>query len=303
MSLLKCTECGHEVSDKAKNCPKCGAPVRKKSKFGCFSVSILIILFLVAINQIPDHIEEQERNKKSYENEQVAAKLENEKLAKRNLEEKKFVAAIEGHYQKVLNHFENKRYEEAFQGALEFERYGQREYKDIKEIKRLSRINFLENKVKDIPKAQYFENLTIYIELKTLDPENQKYQEKTHYYATALKKQSEKEKSQRTKSTNSYLPSIVHPGQLKNYADKITKNGVVNVCKLNGKIDEREDDLKQLCLDWYFYRKMIAKYHQENNSKKLRESQVGFQRINQWLNDYHQDDVSVMLSLIEQAGW
>ena len=27
MSLINCTECGKQVSDKAKNCPNCGAPI------------------------------------------------------------------------------------------------------------------------------------------------------------------------------------------------------------------------------------------------------------------------------------
>ncbi len=30
MSLIKCTECGNEVSDKAANCPHCGAPIDTK---------------------------------------------------------------------------------------------------------------------------------------------------------------------------------------------------------------------------------------------------------------------------------
>lgn len=29
MALIKCTECGHMVSDKAVECPKCGCPIRK----------------------------------------------------------------------------------------------------------------------------------------------------------------------------------------------------------------------------------------------------------------------------------
>lgn len=29
MTLIKCKECGQEVSDKAKSCPKCGAPVER----------------------------------------------------------------------------------------------------------------------------------------------------------------------------------------------------------------------------------------------------------------------------------
>jgi rRNA maturation endonuclease Nob1 len=31
MALIKCTECGKEISDKAKTCPSCGAPVKSVS--------------------------------------------------------------------------------------------------------------------------------------------------------------------------------------------------------------------------------------------------------------------------------
>ncbi len=27
MALISCSECGHEVSDRAESCPKCGAPI------------------------------------------------------------------------------------------------------------------------------------------------------------------------------------------------------------------------------------------------------------------------------------
>lgn len=30
MALIKCKECGKEVSDKAKSCPNCGAPIDTK---------------------------------------------------------------------------------------------------------------------------------------------------------------------------------------------------------------------------------------------------------------------------------
>ena len=29
MSLIKCSECGKEISDKAKVCPNCGAPIKE----------------------------------------------------------------------------------------------------------------------------------------------------------------------------------------------------------------------------------------------------------------------------------
>lgn len=31
MALIKCKECGHEVSDKASACPNCGCPLEKES--------------------------------------------------------------------------------------------------------------------------------------------------------------------------------------------------------------------------------------------------------------------------------
>lgn len=32
MSLIKCKECGKEISDKAENCPHCGYPINKNAK-------------------------------------------------------------------------------------------------------------------------------------------------------------------------------------------------------------------------------------------------------------------------------
>ena len=47
MALIKCKECGHEVSDKADKCPNCGAPVPKKSSAG--GVVIILLLGLTAL--------------------------------------------------------------------------------------------------------------------------------------------------------------------------------------------------------------------------------------------------------------
>lgn len=52
--LIKCTDCGHDVSKKAKACPKCGAPLRKKTNpvtkllayimFGSLGISIFAMI-------------------------------------------------------------------------------------------------------------------------------------------------------------------------------------------------------------------------------------------------------------------
>ena len=34
MALIKCSECGHEVSDKAQHCPNCGCPIEQKLTCG-----------------------------------------------------------------------------------------------------------------------------------------------------------------------------------------------------------------------------------------------------------------------------
>ncbi len=49
MALVACKECGNEISDKAKSCPKCGAKNKKKSSFGKFW---LVIFGLVLFGQI-----------------------------------------------------------------------------------------------------------------------------------------------------------------------------------------------------------------------------------------------------------
>jgi len=42
MALTKCKECGKEISKKAKICPHCGAPVKKKT--GCLTIVVGVVL-------------------------------------------------------------------------------------------------------------------------------------------------------------------------------------------------------------------------------------------------------------------
>ena len=60
MAIIKCKECGQEVSSKAENCPQCGNPINEKLKEGCFlqtlnigcMVTIIIIVFIVILGII-----------------------------------------------------------------------------------------------------------------------------------------------------------------------------------------------------------------------------------------------------------
>lgn len=53
MAIIKCEECGAEISDKAKVCPKCGAPIREEERNEEIYILVLMvvgaILFFVGI--------------------------------------------------------------------------------------------------------------------------------------------------------------------------------------------------------------------------------------------------------------
>lgn len=53
MSLIKCKECGTEVSSKAETCPKCGARVARKP-IGCGTVIGIIFLLGIIISVFPN---------------------------------------------------------------------------------------------------------------------------------------------------------------------------------------------------------------------------------------------------------
>lgn len=50
MSMIKCPECGQEISDKADTCPKCGNPIKKQTSimvWGIVIVCCIIIAFVL----------------------------------------------------------------------------------------------------------------------------------------------------------------------------------------------------------------------------------------------------------------
>lgn len=59
MALIKCKECGHEVSNKAETCSNCGAPVKKNSANVFRGILVLVSLiiiftFVFSSNETPD---------------------------------------------------------------------------------------------------------------------------------------------------------------------------------------------------------------------------------------------------------
>ena len=93
---------------------------------------------------------------------------------------------------------------------------------------------------------------------------------------------------------------FVQPGTLSQYESQIAKETVVNVYKKNGTLDEREGDLKELCLDWLYYRAKILEYASSGENDKADDARERFNSINAWLDEYEEVDVETMFSIIEK---
>lgn len=83
MALIKCPECGKEISDQATACPNCGCPVKqsttpistpqtspkfKKKKNGCFVFIIIVFLLFLGLGvAVSQGIKDMEENPEKYE--------------------------------------------------------------------------------------------------------------------------------------------------------------------------------------------------------------------------------------------
>ena len=83
MALVKCHECGNQVSDTAKTCPSCGAKVQRKSKKSGISpqgkvVFFLAFIVLLGVGQIT--------KKENRQQVATSTQIENEAIKARDLE-------------------------------------------------------------------------------------------------------------------------------------------------------------------------------------------------------------------------
>lgn len=65
MALVKCKECGNQVSTKAKICPKCGATPPKRTSFLTWSVLVLILLIVYGSWQQESNLTPEQRTAKA----------------------------------------------------------------------------------------------------------------------------------------------------------------------------------------------------------------------------------------------
>lgn len=81
MALVKCKECGEQVSTKAKTCPKCGAKPPKKTSFLTWAVLVFIALTVYGVYQQESNMTPEQRKARA-EQRAIAAKEKEAELAK-----------------------------------------------------------------------------------------------------------------------------------------------------------------------------------------------------------------------------
>lgn len=101
MALIKCKECGDQVSDKAASCPKCGAPVAKKNKgpSGCMMVLLIFVGVLILLLFIGKVSNKQEAPSQTVSSTQVSNDKLKNNVGKEVEVKKEPVAVINWHNQ------------------------------------------------------------------------------------------------------------------------------------------------------------------------------------------------------------
>ena len=84
MALVKCKECGEQISTKAKSCPKCGATPPKKTSFVTWAVLVLIVLVVYGTMQEQANLTPEQKAART-EQRKAESEAEEKKDAERKL--------------------------------------------------------------------------------------------------------------------------------------------------------------------------------------------------------------------------
>lgn len=95
---------------------------------------------------------------------------------------------------------------------------------------------------------------------------------------------------------------IVPAAHLSNYVDDYNNYDEVYIYKRDGTLDDRPNDLEELCLDYVYYRRKILEYEADGKSEKADEARATFKKVNLWLDEYDRSDYETMFFEILELG-
>ena len=77
-----------------------------------------------------------------------------------------------------------------------------------------------------------------------------------------------------------------------------------DIPKKDGMYDKaRNNDIEELCKDWFYYRRMIVRaVNDGEDEKKINDLRRSFNKVNKWLSEYNESDVQTAMSRIEKES-
>jgi len=208
--------------------------VKKKQKKKSIITWVIVIVVLVIGVILSFQIEKCNEERKIKKEEERTEAIKREEVEKIKKERENFLNSIEQHYKETNELFNANKFQDALDKIDLFERYSQLHYKDLEEIKMISKIELLKNKLKELPTSELEENLEAYKELSLLDPSNSEYKEKINYYQKKWDQVlSERRERELRESCDLELISsrwsheygyATYEGQVKNISDSRLKN-------------------------------------------------------------------------------
>lgn len=161
---------------------------------GCLFVpSLNILSSFHSVKNADFHIEHHVDGEKASWVELQGPEAGRQKVYLQKKESDEFVDALEDYYWKLVSLFLEGKIEEASKILDLFKMAGKLDYKDVKDLYKEVKIEELERKVRPIPASQALDNLRIYEQLLSMDPEKPRYKKKVAYYRRKVKEKKEKE--------------------------------------------------------------------------------------------------------------
>lgn len=156
----------------------------------------VFVLALFLIGVVVDYADDKKQAKAKKKETEITAKIEaNKKIRrdaekqKKETEKQKFIAEIDGHYQKVISLKDQGQLEQALEITTQFDRYKLMGHQDIQTIHREIKTTVLHEKVKKVPASDPKKNMFYYRELLNLNPDNELFAAKFKKYQDRFEKE------------------------------------------------------------------------------------------------------------------
>jgi hypothetical protein len=177
LKIQRCKNCGKQFISRADICPFCRTSyIRRYVSLKSISIIITVAFIFVFVSYF--------FIKNSKDKDQLTA--EDIIDQKENQVPSDFLASIEQHYTRLVDHYNAGNFNLAVKELNLFKKYSRTDYKDVDRIKN-ELITTLDQKVRVVPASETLTNLTMYQQLLELEPGNSRYKNKVKFYLKKYK--------------------------------------------------------------------------------------------------------------------